>query len=501
MNYTYTLNGVAVNPIGKWEIEYKKNAGQIFWRRHLRGKLTFEGVDYDYIHTLVDDFVSVQNQCTYLDFVVYCNDVEFWTGKFFYPYSFKIDEDSCYMTGEPEVVDAYTCIMTNYETEYWAAVIRPPGLVYHVTTLRDCGTMVLQHTFNYFDSLYDYLDNLLNHPTETMNCNIDIVSSFIWLDEFPGYAAGHYAGIYGNDNYVTGAVNFLDDVYLSMNSDIRVDLGGTPCNLFEFKLGFKYFESLLRDRFNAYWYIDSENNFRIEHISYFLSSFPYSDFGPQIDLTTLMSGCSSLAERKNKYTHQEDRLFDQERWEWQHYLETEGDVEHGDDFQGMPIYYGDIEDGKSDCVPGEFKEKVISTPELWTDIYWAHQLIAAGTVDTIGCNGLVMVVSRDKPIYGNTIECVIGRISGLNIPNGDLSTANLMYDFFRWDRIFLHGNMNGDDEEFYSTIKIKLQDEIEYPNCCDEFDPMKTVTTEMGEGTVHAAAQTPYSVKIQLEYD
>jgi hypothetical protein len=62
--------------------------------------------------------------------------------------------------------------------------------------------------------------------------------------------------------------------------------------------------------------------------------------------------------------------------------------------------------------------------------------------------------------------------------------------------------MNGVDEVFDSAIKKKLPDEIEFPLCCDtEFDPMKAVTTEMGDGAVYSAIQTQYSIKIQLLYD
>ena len=93
--------------------------------------------------------------------------------------------------------------------------------------------------------------------------------------------------------------------------------------------------------------------------------------------------------------------------------------------------------------------------------------------------------------------------------NVDLSTANLMLDYFQWDRIFLNGHMNSgavapqvEITTFESAQKIKLQDEIEFPLCCkDDFDPMNTITTEMGDGAVSSAVQTPYTVKIQLLYD
>jgi hypothetical protein len=504
LNYTYTLNGVEVNPDGKWEIEYHRNEGQIFWRRILRGELIFKGDDYDYINSIIEDLVSVSGGCTILSFVIYCNGVELWTGQFKYPYDFTFDEDSCEVIGTPEVVDAYTCIMTNYNTEYRPSAINPDLFPHVSIPVKECGggipaTLV---DLDECDSLYDHIYNILNN-NDLLDCSYAIRSSFLFLDEFPGYAPGHYAGVYGTDNYVTSNFNYLDQIYLILNYYVRISLLGTACtDWYEWKITFQFYESLLRDRFNAYWYIDSDGYFRIEHISYFLSAFPYSDFGPQADLTTLMSGCHSFAERRNKYKHQTDKLFDQERWEWQHYFGEEGGVTHGDDFQGVPIYYGADFGKKSDCVFGEFKEKVTTTTDLWTDIPWA---LALADPDEIDCSGYLMLVRVDIPITGWQVLCSAGIYSNLVGQNVFLSTANLMHNFFTWDRIFLEGVMNGggfiETLVFDSAIKKKLQDEIEYTNCCDEFDPMKTVTTEMGDGTVHSAVQTPYSVKIQLLYD
>jgi hypothetical protein len=277
--------------------------------------------------------------------------------------------------------------------------------------------------------------------------------------------------------------------------------GGVGCGNDGAVISFKIIEEWLRERFNAYWYIDQNGDFRIEHISFFMSDFAHTDFGPQIDLAVLMSGCHSFAERKNKYEYQEDKLFDQEVWEWQHYIGIE-DTAHDINFTGVPIYYGDIVDKKANCVPGEFKEKISSTPQLWTDAEWFIDLLnlAPPSPDTLLCDGFFMFDIYTTPTP-DRVMIAVGALTALNIVNGHCSTANLQEYFFRWERIFLHGNMNNNDETFDSAIKIKLQDEIEYPNCCDEFDPMKTVTTEMGDGTVHSAVQTPYSVKIQLLYD
>ena len=483
---------MSVNPTGKWEIEYRRNDGQIFFRRILTGELIFKGVDYTYLNSIVDNLVSYPGGCTYIDFVIYCDEEEFWTGQFKYPYSFTFDDDSCIATGTPEVVDEYSCIMDYYEQEYLMP-IRPAPIDIE---LRTCppGNVLLKD-FGFTSSLKEYLDYLINH-IDAIDCDLTLKSSFMWRDDFPN--GDNYVASYGGDNYVTGNFNRLDCIYLYQNTSLRLNLGGTLCEE-QSKFSFRQFEELLRNAFNAYWYIDENGDFRIEHISFFLPGFAHSDFGSWIDLSTLMSGCNSYAERRNKYKHLTDKLFDQEKWKWQHWEGTEGEVAHGVDFEGEPIYYGIEENRKADCVYGEFKEKIYSIPNFFTDIYWAYQLEALFEADTIGCPGWCM---WDVNVATNYIRCETGILSGVSTINGHLSTANLHDNFFRWDRIFLNGNMNGVDEVFDSAQKLKLQEEIEFPLCCsDEFDPMKTIITEMGEGTIHSAVQTPYSLKIQLLYD
>jgi len=97
------------------------------------------------------------------------------------------------------------------------------------------------------------------------------------------------------------------------------------------------------------------------------------------------------------------------------------------------------------------------------------------------------------------------------LPNVHLSTANLQASYFTWDRIFLTGHLNNgatglpacsEITVFNSAIRKKLQEEIEFPICCDEdFDPMDCITTEMGDGEVYQAVRTMKSIKVQLLYD
>jgi len=471
--YTYTIDAVAVNPLGEWTIEYQRNPGQIFWRRILRGELVFKGDDYTLIMGKAD--------CTPLEFIIYCDDVEYWTGEIKFPYAFFVDTDQCHLKCTPEVVDEYTCIMNNYNTEYLAAL--GDGVVTLVT-----GAGAINHfALFWFSFIRGFMSD--------MGCFAvaDCKSSFFFEDDFPNGTP--YAGAYGTNNYMTGVANRLDFLHICRNSWVRNDLGGTQCDSSE-TFTFKTLETWLRERFNAYWYIDQNGDFRVEHIHFFDADFPESDFEDDIDLTTMTGRClPTFASRKNKYEYLVDKLFDQEAWSWQHYFDIEGNQLHGVDFQGEPIFYGAAAGDKSDCVPGEFKEHESPTPRLWTDYGWAMLQGAAGTADNISCNGWFLV---EKTPGFNTVNTDTGALSGAAVINGFCSTANLMANFFTYDRIFLTGHMNNgatppavEITAFDSEIRKKLQVEIEFPHCCTtEFDPMDFIVTEMGSGAIYSAIQS-----------
>lgn len=491
MNYTYEINGAAVNPRGDWGFEYRRNTGQIFWRVFVTGKFIFQGDDYDTIVAMSD--------CDVLDFEIFCQDESIWTGKFRYPYGFsRIDTDKCIIEGTPEVVDEYTCIMDKYETEY---LLSPAGGLAGVTIYSCAGGFLSNLPIGY--PILSWLTALINGATK-LNCGFsNIYSSFLWRDNFPN--GDNYAAAYGGNNYVTGAANRLEYIYLWTNTSLRSQFSGgaLTCDGWHYYT-FKMWEEYLRNAFNAYWYVDENGDFRIEHISFFLPGFAHSSFGASaIDLTAMLAPQhrNSFAYRRNKYTHSADLLFDQECWTWQHYEGTEGTIAHGSDFVGAPIFYGASADEKYDCVPGDFKEKKWDTPKWWSDIYWAQQLQAAGTASTINCGGLCFADVDTAPVP-DRIRCEPGAISGGNVINGHCSTANLHDYYHTWNRIFLTGNMNNTPAvAFDSAIKKKLQEKITFPVCCMDFDPLAGITTEMGVGLIHSASIDKKSVTIELLYD
>ena len=52
------------------------------------------------------------------------------------------------------------------------------------------------------------------------------------------------------------------------------------------EITFKEVMELLRDCFRCYWFVDTQNRFRVEHISFFMNGFALSAPSPQLDLLT-----------------------------------------------------------------------------------------------------------------------------------------------------------------------------------------------------------------------
>lgn len=499
--YTYTLDGTTVNPLGEWTIEYQRNAGQIFFRRILRGELVFVDADYDYI--------IGQTECTDMEFIIYCDGDEYWTGSIKFPYGFeKIGTDQCWISGTPQVIDEYSCIMDYYEYEFLKSTW---GGTTAAAEIRLCAApFTLLHTLPGGTTIYGFLNAMLNKNDDYitgMNCGLTLKSSFMWRDNFPN--GDNYAAAYGTNNYITGAGNRLEYIRMWTNTSLRSSFGGTLCTDSHYYT-FKDWETFLRNAFNAYWYIDQNGDFRIEHRHFFDPDFAHSDFEGGIDLTALDGRClPDFANRKNKYQYLTDLLFDQEQWIWQHYHGTEGTIAHNGDFDAPPVFYGASINAKSDCVPGEFKEKEYNSTEFWSDIYWAYQLMGAGTPDTIKCPGLCFMDIDTTPAP-DQVRCEQGCYTGVSVQNGHCSTANLLEHYHTYDRIFLTGHMNNgatppaaETTDFDTEIRKKLQTDIEFPLCCDtNFNPLDYITTDMGSGAIYSAviSRIKNSATVKLTY-
>lgn len=74
------------------------------------------------------------------------------------------------------------------------------------------------------------------------------------------------------------------NLYISQKTNVLKGEYDQPAQKAEIKL--KQVTDMLRDCFRCYWFIDDENRFRIEHISYFMNGLSYSSPITQIDLSS-----------------------------------------------------------------------------------------------------------------------------------------------------------------------------------------------------------------------
>lgn len=88
--------------------------------------------------------------------------------------------------------------------------------------------------------------------------------------------------LYGHSGATASALGGCD-VYITQKTNILKGEYDQAAQKAEIK--FKQITDMLRDCFKCYWFIDEQNRFRIEHVSYFINGFSYSNPSVQLDLT------------------------------------------------------------------------------------------------------------------------------------------------------------------------------------------------------------------------
>jgi hypothetical protein len=275
-------------------------------------------------------------------------------------------------------------------------------------------------------------------------------------------------------NYVTGLANKLKHLTFSQKSDIKNFLsteqawkGDMSFNDFMLCLGI----------FNLKWFINSDGEIQIEHVSWFNRILG-------LDLTE--SKYENFIRSKSKYKYNKIAMPKYEEFA---FMEA-GNV----DFIGVPIEY------ESACVnekEGENK-KDFQVNILTTDL-----LQIFNSPQDISNDGFVMLQNEYDGSY--TVGVEAGILTGNNIVNGHLSWANLHENYWKYDRVLLEGNMNDTLTTFLSKQRQKQQVELEIPYCCEEeFDPLtEFVRTPLGDGEVVTMTEDLKNdtLKLTLVYD
>ena len=271
-------------------------------------------------------------------------------------------------------------------------------------------------------------------------------STFFENDTLVGGASG------GTDNYVTSVdPNPLNDQLMTQKSNIKP----TSDPATKWLISFNELMDLLRDTWNVDWFVDDDDNFRIEHYSYFQKTV-------DTDLTALDSGRWIGA--KNKWTYDTPNMPNREHFE---FMESSGE-----DFIGKDIVYNRIATGNR--YNDNQKDYLVG---ITTDVpYMVNE------PDKISNEGWAFVTNDGGYIRNET-----GVLTGDLIINGHLSWANLHDAYWKHGRVISVGSMNDVNTNFSDYQKTLKQIEITYPQCGADFDPDGLKTTELGDGEVGEA--------------
>jgi len=310
-----------------------------------------------------------------------------------------------------------------------------------------------------FDYEVYYYTNTVNTNSKLLNILIDQIlgagymasgatmrSTFLFNDALPPEApASISAYITANPthNYVTSAVNRLNLLYLCKADGLTTDKAD------DYKTTFKKLMEVLKQKLRAYWYIDTEGYFRIEHEQYF------RQMDVQIDITT----ATYL-----KYKPEIDMLlYSYDKSDSYSRLQYSENNANGADFIADPIIY--------DYIKTSTKKKDINV-DISTDVSWivtnpgdatSDGFILAET-ETLGFNVPVFGASRTAGYYFQNQYLswysiiplffkYFGEANTANVNNGGVLTLTHVKELLRQGGIkFYHNGIL----TFYNPVTLTI---------------------------------------------
>lgn len=236
----------------------------------------------------------------------------------------------------------------------------------------------------------------------------------------------------------------------------------------------------IRDTFNVYWYIDSNGDFRLEHLRYFESGLTY---GFVLNIALDLTG-TEFNRKLNRYEWATPKLFRFEQLEFPYSLLPDW-IEAGIEYPQYSI----------------LGNETLTKSSAWgTDIvsmYDDRENLGRAGFALLNCNfegGGVLLLK---------VVNTAGAFTGSVIQNGRFSQANLLRDLWTWGRLLPTGKVNGADTTFDSIERLRKQVELTFPMCCQDVDFNGLFRTELGDGLLDTAMYEANTgmVKINLLYE
>jgi len=269
-----------------------------------------------------------------------------------------------------------------------------------------------------------------------------------------------------------------------LNGDYKTPAYNAPIKL-------KDIFDMLKAVYKCYWFIDTDNNLRIEHVSWFMNGGTYSDPSQTIsyDLTTLKNSrnMKAWAYDKNQYTFDKPNMPATYTFAWMDDVSQE--------FKGYQMEMMSMLVEKD-------KNEEVNVAKFTSDIDFV--VISPTDISKDGFVILGAMYFKEQyivPLYSLTLP-------GTSIINY-LQNGYLAYIYLEKNEIWL-SNMpaptvqyaDGSSKSVYTQSRMKQQDVV-VPMTSPIFDPITLIRTGLGDGEIQDIEINLSSLtgKVKLKYD
>lgn len=339
--------------------------------------------------------------------------------------------------------------------------------------------------FNYV-TVFQYLETqgmvsyLLRNAYPLWSCLsvlLDATGSSVTFDGTSAYSEFLYA----NSNPISGEAVKL---FVTPKSNILAGDYSVPAQKAMTTLG--QFLDMLRNVYQCYWFIDSDNRLRIEHISWFKNGGSYSGSPTVgIDLTETIERRNGTpwAYGVNEYTYEKEEMPQRYQFEW---MDDERLPFKGD---AIEILSPAVTEGKVESVSvGSFSSDIdymLLNPSVFSQDGFAL-IGATGS----GNSWAVPFLSYAQQGITTTLQ------------NGYLAYVHLQFYYWVYDLPAKSVKING---TVYSLAYVsrRKQQRVTVPLGADDPDFLKLVKTNIGNGEIRAVSipLTSRVAQFTLNYD
>lgn len=251
----------------------------------------------------------------------------------------------------------------------------------------------------------------------------------------------------------------------------------------------KQFTDMLKNMLQCYWFIDEENRFRIEHISWFMNGGTYngnsSIIGYDLTLSKNIRNSKSWDFAKYEYEFDKDTMPERYTFGWMDEVSMP--------FMGQPLIV------KSKFVQKDRKEE-INIANFTSDI--DYMLLQPNAISNDG----FAIFAVSKSIVDGTYKTILLKktINGItyDLQNGMLSAAEIQDSWWLYNLPAKTVNVNGKDTTVKS-IQRKKKQKIVFPIVIENVNPYNLIKTNIGNGEIENLEinLSNENAEAQLQYD